>query len=153
MVNTFPTGGQEGVAGLAHFGDRLFVICWKSSTIQLFHDQDPFHKLEEEIQIPGMVDPYDMCSNITCQSIFVSDYKGKGIWRIDMSNRAIRKTGLRVKPRGLSITPWDMIILATWCRDEQSRKRTCHLDFFTTPDVTLNSANRIRVKISVDSYR
>ena len=90
--------------------DIIYVLFRKYKQILVFSGKRPFRRLtEDEIDIKSIEDPFDMTSvQSATQSptLFISDYSyaNQCLWKIDIQTRTKIKCPVEGKPRRLSTT-------------------------------------------------
>ena len=99
--------------------------------MHVFPDQEPFDELkEDEINIEGMKDPWDMSASKVSRSMFISDPGDRSLWRVQMPGGGISRWEMDGTPGSLSITSSDELIVVVRREDRD------YLDIFSCLDVT-----------------
>ena len=95
----------NGVAGMAWFENKIYVICYQSDRIHVLSDESPYDELiEETIEIEDMKEPMDMAVSKINKSIFISDWKNRCLWKLQILDNTVGQWQLDGLPYGLSTT-------------------------------------------------
>ena len=135
-MEKFSTGYKEGVAGIAWCEERIYVIHWLSNMISVFNALAPFEKFEAEtitIGLEKLRDPYDMHISESRKEIIIGEYQHKKIWKISLPNKHTSVHPIDVRPRGMSLTSSDELLVAVWKDHPPTRY---FLDIYALDDVT-----------------
>ena len=122
---------ESSVDGVTWLENKIYVVCRGFNRVHVFPDQEPFDELkEEEINIEGMKDPWDMSASKVSRSMFISDPGDRCLWRVQMPGGGISRWKMDGTPGSLSITSSDELIVVV------RREDRYYLDIFSCSDVT-----------------
>ena len=119
------------VCGLTWLPVTVYVLCIEPVKIFAFSGVKPFDRVEDrEIEIDEMEYPYDMTSIANPASLIISDYsENQCLWVISIENRSLTSWKVDGRPRRLSTTSKDNILVIV--EKELARKtRRYYLDVF-----------------------
>jgi hypothetical protein len=94
---------NEDVNGMAEFNNKLYVVCVKSSTVQVFNSSPPFSR-HTDIEVRGLNDPRDIVVCSETSQLYIADYEQCAIWRVNLLSykQDDQLISTQWKPRSLS---------------------------------------------------
>ena len=103
------------------------MVCYKSSNIYVYSDVEPFDRLEEEeIDISGILLPYDIAACNKNRVIYISDRVNKTLWKIQLDNPVgcqnpkLSKTSVNGEPIDLFVMSSGDLLLTV---EHETRRR------------------------------
>ena len=90
---------------------KIYVSFWNLKLLRVFDDHAPFKELPEGIKIEGLRDLSSMSASLSTRSIFLSDFYGRCIWKIQIPQYDVKRLPLKNYPTKLSVTRDDELLV------------------------------------------
>ena len=123
--------------GVAWLDDKVFVLCLDTNTVFVYTDEDLQNRLESlEFQISGMKKPVDIAACKTSQSLFISDYDEKCLWKVPIPDKhLISDLQLSDAPSKMSIASSSGELLLLSKNTTEENVDIWFIDIYRTLDV------------------
>ena len=100
------------VGGVAELNNKIYVVCYKSSSVRVFSADPPNNRLED-IKVEGLRDPLDLIADSLTQQLYVADRKSRCVWRIAVVDNTATQFITDVNPSSLSVTSGRLLVTSS----------------------------------------
>ena len=84
----------EGVAGVAWFDGKIFIVFFELKKLFVFSDKVPFDELKDAEKLIvdeyEMEKPFDMVASERSRALFISDTYHQCLWKINLQNMQLK---------------------------------------------------------------
>ena len=104
---------KDDVMGVAQLDDKIYVVCYSSSTVEVFAAGSPYNKLKD-IEVKDLKYPWDLAVYTETKQLYIADYREvtgvtECVWRVSLDIQ-IPIASIAVSANTLSVTSQRLLV-------------------------------------------
>ena len=103
------------MTGVAELNGSIYIVVEESDRIKVFGSPPSYNSLED-IVVDGMEYPQDVAADLTAGTLYIADYYGQCVWKVNVRGRRDSDDDEKVDRDKLSLIdgyPWSLSVTET----------------------------------------